>query len=268
MKRVLTAAIGAPLALAAVLYLPRVALFLLFVAIFEIAVWEFVRIARVWAPAAPNGALLLLVPVAALLLAPGILGGGQVSFEHLFGVTLLVGGGASGIFLLSRAPVHESLTGIGVLAFGTVYFALPVASLDLLYGIDRSLVILLLAIVWLGDTAAFYTGRLLGRHKLAPIVSPNKTWEGAAGALLAGCAAGAVWSALRIGRVSWELIALAAATSVAAQFGDLVESVIKRGAGVKDSGALLPGHGGMLDRLDSLIFAAPVLALGFWIYLY
>lgn len=120
--------------------------------------------------------------------------------------------------------------------------------------------VLLLAIVMGSDTAAFFVGSAVGRHKLAPGISPGKTIEGAAGALLGGVAAAAIvrWLGLPSLPLAHAL-ALGLAVSALGSVGDLVESLLKRWAGVKDSGTLFPGHGGMLDRLDSILFGAPVL---------
>jgi phosphatidate cytidylyltransferase len=142
----------------------------------------------------------------------------------------------------------------------------------------------LLLLVWAGDIFAYFVGRTLGRHLMSPRVSPRKTWEGALASLIASLVVGMVLYqyALPLSSVLlnlhlidrkdglfalekpplWPTLLLSAAVNVAAQLGDLVESLIKRGAGVKDSGTLLPGHGGMLDRIDALLFAAPVL----WYY--
>jgi phosphatidate cytidylyltransferase len=128
----------------------------------------------------------------------------------------------------------------------------------------------LMVCVWAGDTAALYVGKSLGRHKLSPL-SPNKTWEGAigsvAGSVIAGLAivyAGEYLlrrgdTVLHIVEPIWQSVLLAVLINIAAQVGDLLESAIKRGAGVKDSGSMLPGHGGILDRIDALLLAAPVL---------
>ncbi|PYT11378.1 MAG: hypothetical protein DMG59_26615 [Acidobacteria bacterium] len=116
-----------------------------------------------------------------------------------------------------------------------------------------------LLLSWAGDTAALYIGRAFGRHKLAPRLSPAKSWEGAAGSVAAGVLAGGVYSYYLLPGVPlrW-VLALAAAGNVAGQVGDLCESALKRGAGVKDSGTLLRGHGGWLDRIDSSLFSVPV----------
>ena len=117
-----------------------------------------------------------------------------------------------------------------------------------------------LMVNWIGDTGAYYVGRRFGRHKLAPLVSPGKTWEGAVASAVTGLIFGLIYLPLAIRGTSLLIAAcLALAANVAGQLGDLAESAIKRGAGVKDSGTLLPGHGGFLDRVDSTLFALPVL---------
>jgi phosphatidate cytidylyltransferase len=141
--------------------------------------------------------------------------------------------------------------------------------------------------VWAGDIFAYFVGKSLGRHRMSPRISPNKTWEGAAASVLASVIIGALWMQhapetssflLRAGLIERRdgmfalhplpllpVVLLSAAVNVAAQLGDLVESLIKRGAGVKDSGSILPGHGGMLDRIDAMLFAVPVVwAFGIW----
>lgn len=114
-------------------------------------------------------------------------------------------------------------------------------------------------LIWLNDTGAYFAGRSLGRHKLAPAISPGKTWEGWAGGLLASMGAALMLDAWMPAEAPWWMLALV--VSVFGPAGDLAESALKRRAGVKDSGALLPGHGGILDRFDSHIFAAPLAAL-------
>ena len=120
-------------------------------------------------------------------------------------------------------------------------------------------ILLLCTIIWVGDSTAMYVGKILGRHKMAPTISPGKTWEGAAGCIL-GCLLAAVFGArfLMPRFALWQNLVLGLVISLAAQISDLSESLIKRYAGVKDSGELIPGHGGLLDRIDSVLFAAPV----------
>jgi phosphatidate cytidylyltransferase len=134
-----------------------------------------------------------------------------------------------------------------------------------------ALLLLLMVCVWAGDIAALYAGRAIGGPKLAPRLSPGKTWAGSI-ASIAASVLGA-WLLVVIGDLLtargnailhlpvplWQVLLLAVILNVAAQLGDLLESALKRGAGVKDSGTLLPGHGGILDRIDALLLAAPVL---------
>ncbi|MGF1476928.1 MAG: phosphatidate cytidylyltransferase [Geminicoccaceae bacterium] len=150
------------------------------------------------------------------------------------------------------------------LAFGVIYIALPVLSISWMRDIEPGghiFVLWLFAIVWATDSAAFFVGRAAGGPKLLASVSPNKTWSGALGGVLGAVIAGvavALWIELPF--ILGAAI-LAVTVSVVAQIGDLYESWLKRGAGVKDSSQIIPGHGGVLDRLDGLLFAAPVFAM-------
>jgi phosphatidate cytidylyltransferase len=144
---------------------------------------------------------------------------------------------------------------------GIIYVPLFLSYLLLIRnGRDGELwIFLLLIVVFIGDTGAYYVGSYLGRHKLCPAVSPNKTVEGALGGLFAGLGAGALYKLLLLPPLPWGLSLLCILfINIAGQMGDLFESELKRAAHVKDSGTLLPGHGGVLDRIDALLFAAPV----------
>jgi phosphatidate cytidylyltransferase len=267
MQRLLTAAVTVPLALAAVFYLPSVWFFILSAIVLGWAAAEFVRIARVWAPGAPIEALPVLVVLSAVFLADlvPLHRGGLAPELELYAGALLASVGVGTLVLLAKTPLPEVFPALGAFAFGVPYFALPIASLYRVHLLDPWLLFLLLAIVWLGDTAAYYVGSRLGRNKLAATVSPNKTWEGAVAGFATGLVVTVAWSLWRWGEVDGRLVLVGAATAVSAQIGDLVESMIKRGAGLKDSGDLLPGHGGMLDRMDALLFGSPVFFIGLWI---
>lgn len=264
MKRLLTALVCIPIALLAVFRLPGGWFLLGVVALLELAVLEYIKIGEHWAPGGVLRSLLVLVPVTTFLLAgsllPSDLGGLESAFVWLALLLMTVGSGT--LAVLARAPIEQGAASVGLLAFGMPYFALPSASLYGLQVFDPWVLVLLLAIVWLGDSGAYYIGKTWGRHKLAPRVSPNKTWEGAIANIAAGMLAATAWSYWRLGEVDGWILLLAALVSMAAQIGDLAESLLKRGAGVKDSGQILPGHGGMLDRMDALLFAAPVMWVG------
>jgi len=191
---------------------------------------------------------------------------------------------------LTRAMRNEDLSSgypaAAASVFAFTYIALPMGMLVQLrqQWAGAFYLLYLLLVVWAGDIFAYFVGKSIGRHLMAPRISPKKTWEGAAASLVASVAVG--WLLfhyalplssvlLRIGLIERRdgifgleqpatepIVLLTIVINVAAQLGDLVESLIKRGAGVKDSGAILPGHGGMLDRIDALLFAAPVL----WYY--
>lgn len=185
---------------------------------------------------------------------------GLISVE---GVLLVFAMGAAWIGLASRRPVAEVLPAVSVSAAALLMLALPFSYLLRLQEIEwgRRWVLFTLFLVWTGDMAAYFVGRAFGRLPMAPVLSPKKTWEGAVANL-----AGSLLVALVF--VRWldadltALLLVAALANIAGQAGDLIESAYKRGAGAKESGGLLPGHGGMLDRIDSLVFAAPVV----WCY--
>lgn len=152
---------------------------------------------------------------------------------------------------------------------GQLYVTFPLAILNMIYIMDgKALTLTIFAMIWLNDTGAFCVGSLLGRHKLFERISPKKSWEGFFGGLafcvMAGAAAYCLWSEsynLYQLRNVWTMMGLGALVSVFATWGDLIESLIKRSLGVKDSGNILPGHGGILDRIDSLLLVAPATGL-------
>jgi phosphatidate cytidylyltransferase len=162
------------------------------------------------------------------------------------------------VVALAAADPRAGVASLGLACFGLPYLVLPIWSLYELHRLHPRLLLVLLVAVWMNDSAALLVGSKWGRHRLAPVLSPKKTWEGAIGGLLGAVAvgwAGLVWLEAE---PLWKVLVALLLASVAAQLGDLVESMLKRAAEVKDSGALLPGHGGLLDRLDAIILAAPV----------
>jgi phosphatidate cytidylyltransferase len=160
---------------------------------------------------------------------------------------------------LRSFELADGLPSAGALLLGIVYtFGALRCTVDL-HLINPYWALFALSLNWVGDTAAFYVGRTIGRHKLAPRISPGKSWEGAIASVIFSMLYAAVYFSKLMPAVPLlEAILIAGAGNIAGQIGDLTESAFKRGAGVKDSGNLLPGHGGWLDRLDSSLFALPV----------
>ena len=188
--------------------------------------------------------------------------------------------------LMLRVDLRSGYPAAAASVFAFTYIALPIGMLVQLrqQWAGAFYLLYLLLVVWAGDIFAYFVGKSVGRYLMSPRVSPKKTWEGAAASLIASVCVGCLLfghaeqislALLRVGLITrpggmygsevpvmGPVILLTIVLNIAAQLGDLVESLIKRGAGVKDSGAILPGHGGMLDRVDAMLFAAPVL----WFY--
>jgi phosphatidate cytidylyltransferase len=182
---------------------------------------------------------------------------GAVSVEVVLLIFIF---GAACIVLAMKRPLSESLPAISIGSAGLLFVVLPfsyLVRLDEMSQTGRALILFTLVLIWAGDTFAYFTGKAVGRFPLAPALSPKKTWEGAI-ANLVGSILVAVGFSYWLQIDLWMLVAIASFANVAGQMGDLLESAYKRAANVKDSGALLPGHGGMLDRIDSLILASPV----------
>jgi phosphatidate cytidylyltransferase len=170
------------------------------------------------------------------------------------------------LVMFSSPPEPVLLASSASAVFSTLYLTTGVTSFIGLRHLGWKPVVFLLAVVWAGDSAAYYVGRNWGKTKLAPVVSPKKTWEGFWGQMAGGTAMGGAAAALIAGGGQAPAgAALGCGVSALAVIGDLVESTFKRSCCVKDSGATLPGHGGFLDRLDSLLFAAPFLLLALYL---
>src|SRR5258708_18056888 len=179
-----------------------------------------------------------------------------------------------GAALAARGPDRRPLAAVSVTVFGALYAsALPAFLIAIRHGADAAerswpfawLVLFPLALTWICDTAAMAAGTAIGGRKLAPMVSPHQTWAGAVGGLVGALAGSFVLGTLVLTRFgwhlhAWELGAMGAMVGLLAQVGDVAESLFKREAGVKDSSSLIPGHGGVLDRLDSLYFVIPAAA--------
>jgi phosphatidate cytidylyltransferase len=269
MKRVITAAVLVPLVLLLLLKGSFPMLVAAAALVAELATWEYLAIADCQGSLRTLALIGIAVLFAASFLSPALI-------LPVLGLCSLL------LLLLCSfvSPLERVLRDTAFSIFPLLYIGLTLATLPLLWVQSNgpSLLIFLFCVVWTGDTVALYVGRNFGRHKLAPQISPNKSWEGSAGSLAGSLLIAVLLFFLSRGVESravlhypgsllrWLLLAIL--LNVFAQVGDLVESAIKRGAGVKDSGAMLPGHGGILDRIDALLLAAPVLWYAQWIQQY
>jgi len=259
-QRELTAAVLIPAVLAILVAAPPWAWAALMTGAGALALAEFYRLiaAAGWtAPRIPGFAVLLAVCGA----------------TYLGSAAGLVAAAAAGLLLLptlvmfASPPVGVLLASSASSVFATLYVALGAAAMIALRAVGWRPVIFVLAVVWASDSAAYYVGRRFGKRKLAPVVSPKKTWEGLWGQLGAGLLVGLLARVLLFPSGSVPALALLGlAAAGLAVVGDLLESTFKRSCDVKDSGGLLPGHGGFLDRLDSLLYVSPAV-LGVALYL-
>jgi CDP-diglyceride synthetase len=187
----------------------------------------------------------------------------DVLFIFLMGIAVVT--------LATRRPLVEALPAAGISSSALLLIALPLTYAIRLHGVSLAgkwLLLFAMVITWIGDTVAYFVGRAIGRRPFAPHLSPKKTWEGAVGSFAGSLLV--AWAMAYLGRVNVatvHVLGMAAAGNVAGQMGDLLESAYKRSAGVKDSGALLPGHGGILDRIDALILTFPVVWY-YWLWIY
>jgi phosphatidate cytidylyltransferase len=290
LKRIATAVVLIPIVLALILRAPVPALAAVAGVAALLTIHEFLKLTEHYGVQPMAWPTYVFVALFFLLL--GISGRGETA-PLSTGKFLVVLGFSAAIVpfvFLSRAMRSEDLRdgypAAAASVFAFTYIALPMGMLVQLrqQWAGAFYLLYLLLVVWAGDIFAYFVGKAIGRHLMAPRISPKKTWEGAAASLIASVAVGWLLFA-HAERISMALLGAGLITrpdgmyglevpamstvviltimlNIAAQLGDLVESLIKRGANVKDSGALLPGHGGMLDRIDALLFAAPVL----WYY--
>jgi len=264
MKRILTALVLIPLVVALLLEGPPWLVTLVTAAVAALAGWEFLGLAERCGAKPPR--IATLVAIAALFAA-------SLPWFDEIAWTLCILCLALLVYCTFRSPVDRVMADASSAVFCLLYTGFTLTAIPALreQANGPSLVIFLMAVVWAGDITALYVGRSWGRHKMAPSLSPNKTWEGTLGSIAGSLlATGALllladqlytWGSVKLSYPEdiryWMILAVV--VNIAAQVGDLAESALKRSAGVKDSGTLLPGHGGVLDRIDALLLAAPVL---------
>jgi len=291
MKRVATAAVLIPIVLLAVLRAPAWLFALLVTVVALLAADEYMSLATGYGVFPFRRSTFAFTAVGLTLLSAtsavteGSYRGATALEGHLVFIAVIVLIAAPLVFLLQSMGREDLRTGLPAAAFSVfalAYVLVPMASLVTLRFFERGwfFILFIFFVVWSGDIAAYYIGKSFGRTKLAPRISPGKSWQGAAAsfvfsiavALLLNSHATFIWSVLGSAHLLTThagsavlvpappriVLLLGAVINVAAQLGDLAESMLKRGAGVKDSGTLLPGHGGVLDRIDALLFALPV----------
>ena len=289
-KRIATAVVLIPIVLLLVLRAPVALVAIVTAAIALLTVHEFLKLVEDYGVQPLRRPTYGFVILFFLLLMIGVGADKPLLTTEIFGIAAAFAATMAAFVFLSiamrRADLSTGYPAAAASAFAFAYIALPLAMLVQLrqQWAGAFLILYLLLVVWAGDIFAYFVGRSIGRHLMSPRISPKKTWEGAVASMIASLAVGGLlfyyatqlstrfleWGLIqrRDGIFSLErpavlpVLLLTAVLNVAAQLGDLVESLIKRGANVKDSGTILPGHGGMLDRIDALLFAAPVL----WFY--
>ncbi len=292
-KRIATAVVLIPLVLLLVLKAPLYVMAIVAGAVALLAIAEFLKLATHYAvePLGPATYAFVALFFVFVILASTNRTPLVETTAILYGLALAAVL-APFVFLtltMQRSNLTSGYPAAAASTFAFGYIAIPMALLVAIRQQPAGAIwtIFTLLVVWAGDIFAYFVGKSLGRHRMSPEISPKKTWEGAVASILASVIVGTLWvqhapgissALLRAGLIErrdgmfgleqpqlWPIILLSAVVNVAAQLGDLVESLIKRGAGVKDSGTILPGHGGMLDRIDAMLFAVPVVwAYGAW----
>jgi phosphatidate cytidylyltransferase len=251
MKRVLTALVLFPLVTYVVLWSPSWTVLAVTAIVALLCFYEYSGIAAAY----QAGNLGPLVYGAGLLILV-LPGDGYVVLTVIAAALLALS------LALRAGDVRAGILRAALLLLGVVYVFGCWRFAPLLAAQNRYWLLYALVLNWIGDIGAYYVGRAVGRHKLAPMVSPGKSWEGSAASLAASLIFGFFFLRWAIPAVPpASALALTTVANVAGQFGDLCESALKRGAAVKDSGTLLPGHGGWLDRVDSTLFTLPVVYL-------
>jgi phosphatidate cytidylyltransferase len=258
MTRVLSALVLLPVVIGTIWFLPSYATLVLALIAAVLAFSEYAAIAMALGAYVPGG-----IGGAAVILACVAIWKTGASNPALLDIVLLSALVVVGALSVARAhPGPSVLADVGATMFAPIYIGLPLGALAAVRAErvgGREAVLLLLVVIVVSDSAQYYTGRAFGKRPLSPAISPKKTVEGAVGGVVFGTlamVAGARW--VFPSTPLWALVLLGAVISLLGIVGDLFESLLKRSAGVKDSSHLIPGHGGVLDRIDSWLFAAPV----------
>jgi phosphatidate cytidylyltransferase len=292
-KRVATAVVLIPIVLLLVLKAPLYVLSIVAAAVALLAIAEFLKLVTHYAVEPMTSATYIFVALFFIFVT--FASSARTPLVEitamLYGI-VVAAALSSFVFMteaMRRTNLKTAYPAAAASTFAFAYIAIPMALLVAIRQQPAGAIwtIFTLLAVWSGDIFAYFVGKAIGHHRMTPEISPKKTWEGAIASIVASVMIGTLWihsapaissALLRVGLIDRRdgmfglqqpqlgpIIILSAVVNIAAQLGDLVESLIKRGAGVKDSGAILPGHGGMLDRIDAMLFAVPVVwAYGAW----
>lgn len=253
-KRVLTAVVAIPPIAALIIYFDNIVFFLAVLAIILLSTKEFMNLLE------SAGVKILYFPAFfGSILLPYSIYTGDVS---IFSAALVVTAGLSMIFkLFAKEPLEETFITLGGTLLTVLYAPLMFSFIILLRKTGVHYIFLLVVIIWMSDTCAYYFGCRYGRHKLYEKISPKKSIEGAFAAYIGGVGSGVLYAYFLMDASLYHTAFASFLVVTAGMIGDLVESMFKRRADVKDSGNIIPGHGGVLDRVDSLLFGAPALYL-------
>jgi phosphatidate cytidylyltransferase len=252
MLRILSAAVLIPIVVGIIWFLPPIGTLVLGLVAAGLAFVEYVALAGNLGVRVPS-----VVSLVATLATTVAMSRPTVPLDVVL-IAAMIAVGAMAV--ATGRPAAERLRDAAGGLFPLLYLGMPIGALVAIRSvISREAVLVLIAIIVISDSGQYYAGRLLGRHALAPAISPKKTIEGAVGGFVVGIVAAVALGLVWLPGLAPDTLALLGAAIVALGIvGDLFESLLKRSAGVKDSGAVIPGHGGMLDRIDSWLFAAPV----------
>lgn len=265
-QRIMTALVLLPLVILAILYLPDPAFALLWAAVLNLAAWEWSVLSKLTSLISRITWLFMINLVLMLLWF-------SIDDRSITDTVILL---AAGFWLLVVVAllfdITKRMTNLSPVAYCSISLLVGVfvivpawQALVLLHKSQPSSVLLVFCLVWAADTGAYFAGRRFGKRKLAPSISPGKSWEGVIGGLLFSLVLVYVWSLMngvsQTEQLAFIIIAMIAV--MVSVYGDLLESVFKRVSGIKDSGQILPGHGGIMDRLDSITAAGPVFVAGY-----
>ena len=265
-QRIITALFLLPIVFGSILLLPLESFSLLWAVVMSIAAYEWLKLSNIKNKFLLSVGIVVLNSLFALIWFypfPNVSVEWLILIAWLFAIVSFTGDPVARLQKCSSASYSIIGIMIGLLVIIPTWLAIV-----LLHEHNPWMVLHVFGIVWVADTGAYFSGKLFGKHKLAPAISPGKSWEGVWGALVAIVIYSVIVSFWWQGdeqHSQWLFVLICMLAAIASVAGDLLESIFKRAVGVKDSGRVLPGHGGVMDRLDSITAAAPVFAAGYYL---